>query len=177
MTTNAKRTLLAAISALTLCACSVTPEYTELASGAFTQRNYAAADELMEGARISGRNQSVLVGTIVDIDSLDHSSRLGRLVAEQIAARLTQQGFNVVEMRLRNDVRLREGSGELLLSRDSLAVSQKHDASLVVVGSYALASSHVYLTIRAVAPKDNKTISAVNYVLPLTENTRLLATN
>lgn len=171
------RTLLVLVSLTSLAACSLSPERTELASGNFTQRNYAAADELMEAARISGRYQSVLVGTIVDIDSLDRSSRLGRLVAEQIATRLTQQGLNVIEMRLRNDVHLREGAGELLLSRDSLAVSRKHDANLVIVGSYALASNHVYLTIKAVTPSDNKSVAAINYVLPLNENTRLLATS
>ena len=111
---------------------------------------------------------------MVNIDSLNQSSRFGRLISEQIATRLTQLGYNVVEMKLRNDVYIREGTGELLLSRDVRNLSRNYNAQVVVVGNYAVAAGYVYLTLKAVTIADNRVVAAVNYQLPQTENNKVL---
>lgn len=43
-------------------------------------------------------DEPLLVATIVNVDSLDQSSRMGRIISEQVQARLTQQGYSVVEL-------------------------------------------------------------------------------
>jgi TolB-like protein len=116
----------------------------------------------------------VLISTLVNIDSLNRSSRFGRLISEQIATRLTQRGYNIVEMKLRTNVYIQEGTGELLLSRDVRELSKNYSAQVVVVGNYAVAAGYVYLTLKAVTVTDNRVISAVNYLLPLTENNKAL---
>jgi TolB-like protein len=118
----------------------------------------------------------LLVATIVNIDSLNQSSRLGRLVSEQIATRLTQRGYNVVEMKLRSNVYIREGTGELLLSRNVRDLSKNYNAQVVVVGNYAVAAAYVYLTLKAVTVADNRVIGAVNYLLPITDNNKAMLT-
>ena len=120
------------------------------------------------------KNVPVLIATIVNIDSLTQSSRLGRLISEQVATRLTQRGYSVVEMKLRNNVYIREGTGELLLSRDVRELSKNYNAQVVVVGNYAVAAGYVYLTLKAVTASDNRVIAAVNYLLPLTDNNKAL---
>jgi len=77
-------------------------------------------------------------------------------------------------MKLRNDVYIREGTGELLLSRDVRDLSKNYNAQAVVVGNYAVAAGYVYLTLKAVTVTDNRVVGAVNYQLPLTENNRAL---
>jgi TolB-like protein len=160
------------VIALTACA---GPSYQGAENSEFTQANYSAIDKLVFATVVPmDKTVPLLVATVVNIDSLNQSSRLGRLISEQVATRLTQQGYNVVEMKLRNNVYIREGTGELLLSRDVRDLSKSHNAHVVVVGNYAVASGYVYLTLKAVTVTDNRVIAAVNYLLPLTENNRAM---
>jgi len=80
----------------------------------------------------------------------------------------------VVEMKLRSNVYIREGTGDLLLSRDVRDLSQSHNAQVVVVGNYAVAAGYVYLTLKTVTVADNRVVGAVNYLLPLNENNKAL---
>lgn len=165
------RNLCVVLVALFLSACATGPTYQAAETSEFTQANYSAVDKLIGMVAVPiARNAPLLVATVVNIDALNQSSRFGRLVSEQVATRLTQQGFSVVEMKLRNDVYIQEGAGELLLSRDVRNLSQTHNAQVVVVGNYAVAAGYVYLTLKAVTVADNRVIAAVNYLLPLTEN-------
>lgn len=139
----------------------------------FTQANYDAIDALMASVGDTGGG-TVLVATVVNIDALGQSSRFGRLVGEQIATRLAREGYDVAEIKLRQSVGVREGVGEMMLSRDVRELTKKHDARLVIVGSYAVAATHVYLTLKAVSAADGRVLSAWNYTLPITDNTRAL---
>jgi TolB-like protein len=157
-------------------ACAATgPTYQDAESSDFIRTNYSAVDKLVASPSIPiDRNIPVLIATVVSIDFMNQSSRFGRLLSEQIATRMTQLGFNVVEMKLRNNVYIREGAGELLLSRDVRDLSKNYNAQVVVVGNYAVASGFIYLTLKIVAVTDNRVLGAVNYVLPLTANNQAL---
>lgn len=171
------RAIIVILSACVLTACAQQgPNYQAAENSEFTRANHAAIDRLVSAPAIPiERDFPLLVATMVNIDSMKQSSRLGRLVSEQYATRLTQLGYHVVEMKLREDVYIREGTGELLLSRDVRDLAEKHyNAQVVVVGSYAVASGYVYLTLKAVTVADNRIIAAVNYLLPLTDNNRAL---
>ncbi len=158
-----------------LASCSTEPTYLAAESSELIQANHAAVDKLMATTAMPiVKEVPLLVATLVNIDSLNHSSRLGRLVSEQIATRLTQKGYSVIEMKLRGDVYIREGAGELLLSRDVRNLSRNYDAQVVIVGNYAVASHYVYLTLKAVTVSDNRVIAAINYVLPLTGSNRVM---
>jgi TolB-like protein len=160
---------------IVLTACASGPTYQAAETSEFTQANYSAVDRLVTNTAVPiVKNAPLLVATIVNIDSLGQSSRFGRLISEQIATRLTQLGYSVVEMKLRNDVYIQEGTGELLLSRDVRNLSKTHNAQVVVVGNYAVAAGYVYLTLKAVTVADNRVVAAVNYLLPLTDNNRAM---
>lgn len=167
--------VIAILSAIGLTACVTGPTYRAAENSELTQSNYAAVDKLIAATAVPiDKTLPILVATMVDIDFVKQSSRFGRLISEQIATRLTQKDFHVVEMKLRNDVYIREGAGELLLSRDVRDLSKNYNAQVVVVGNYAVAASYVYLTLKAVTVADNRVIGAVNYVLPITDNNRVL---
>ncbi len=166
--------IIALLSALALSACAG-PSYQAAQNSDFTQANYTAVDKLIATTAVPiDKNTPLLIATVVNIDSMNQSSRFGRLISEQISTRLTQQGFNVVEMKLRNNVYIREGTGELLLSRDVRDLSKNYNAQVVMVGNYAVASGYAYLTLKAVTVADNRVIAATNYLLPLTENNKAL---
>ena len=115
-----------------------------------------------------------MVATLVQVDRLGESSRLGRIFSEQIAGRMVQRGVRVVELKLRDSVALQRDQGELLLSREVREVSQSHDAQAVVVGTYAASASALYISLKLVTPVGNTVVAAHNYAVPMDENVRVL---
>ncbi len=135
--------------------------------------SYAAADALLERAPLDVR-VPVLVATLVDLDHLERSSRFGRVVSEQIAGRLVQRGLPVPELRLRSNVVLAPHEGQLLLSRELHEVSQAHAAQAVVVGTYAVSTRQVFVSLKLVRPEGNTAVAAYDYALPLSDELRAL---
>lgn len=114
------------------------------------------------------------VATLVNVDRLNESSRLGRIFSEQIAGRMVQRGLRVTEVKLRDNLVLHREQGELLLSREVREVSQAQNAQAVVVGTYAVSASVVYISLKLVNPVGNQVIAAHNYAVPADENVRSL---
>lgn len=135
--------------------------------------NNQAVDALLQQAPLDVR-QPLLVATLVHVDRLQESSRLGRMVSEQIATRMVQSGLNVTEVKLREHLVLQPGQGELLLSRQAREVSHAHRAQAVVVGTYAMSASVVYIHLKLVSPVGNTVMAAHSYSLPMDANVRAL---
>ena len=103
--------------------------------------NHGAADALLTRAPwLKDRKDPLLAATFVDINNLDTSSGLGRVIGEQLGSRFAQQGFTVVEIKMRNNIFIKEGSGEFALSRSIREISQSHNAAAVIAGTYAAVS-------------------------------------
>ena len=145
-------------------------------------KSYEAADSLLI---ISGKNKSnhqvvldddkpIVVASFVNIDNMLESSRLGRIIAEQVASRMSQQGYYVVELKLRKNIFIKEQTGELLLSREVKEVSKTHGAQAVVIGTYAAGKEYVYISLRIVTPENNKIIASYDYRLPIGADTQEL---
>lgn len=135
--------------------------------------NYHAVDVLLQNAVLDPQ-RSVLVATLVNVDRLGESSRLGRIFSEQIAGRLVQRGVPVTELKLRESVVLQPRQGELLLSRELHEVSQQHDAQAVVVGTYAVSAQTLYVSLKLVNPLRNTVVAASDYALAMDDNVRAL---
>jgi TolB-like protein len=143
------------------------------------QANYRAVDQLLASipaGRALNKRQPLIVASLVNIDDLN-SSRLGRMLSEQLATRLTKSGYPVVELKLRDSIFVKQLQGELLLSREIKDITVTHKAQVVLVGTYAESSGQIYLTIKLVGVADNLAISAHDYLLPLNSNVRSLLRN
>jgi len=146
------------------------PSATEhVLSGGLVKSGYIIADSLVSKAKIPmGDNDTLLVASFVDINNLQESSTVGRMLAEHVSSRLSQRGFKVIDMRLRTEsVFMQEGKGEFLLSRDLREVSRNHNASAVVVGTYGEALYGIYVSARIINPADSSIISSCDYGLAL----------
>jgi len=137
--------------------------------------NERAADALLQQVPLDPA-QPVLVATLVNVDRLGESSRLGRIFSEQIAGRMVQRGLRVSEVKLRDSLLLQPGQGELLLSREAREVSQAQNAQAVVVGTYAVSATVLYISLKLVSPVGNTVLAAHNYALPVDDNVRTLLT-
>ena len=137
--------------------------------------SYAAADALLTRAPwLKERREPLLVATFVDINNLEISSGLGRVIGEQIGSRFAQQGFTVIEIKMRNNIFVREGSGEFALSRSVKEISQSHNAAAVIAGTYAIGRQSVFVNARLIRATDNLVLAAYDYVLPLGPDAKAL---
>ena len=151
------------------------PTYEMAAQNAFIPTNRKAAAALVE--QVKGKliaDQPLIVGTVVDINALDKSSTLGRLISEQVSAGFSQAGFRMIEMKFRNSVYMKRAEGELLLTREINDVARLHNAQAVIVGSYAVAAEMVYVNLKVVQPQSNLVLGAYDYALPLDGNMRAM---
>jgi TolB-like protein len=136
-----------------------------------TAADYKAADYL--AGKLSKdmlKGSPLLVASLVNIDNLNESSTFGRMVSEQISSRFEQLGYTTIELKLRTTIFIKEGSGEFMLSRDLSDIVTKHNANAMVVGTYAIASDRVYLTVRIVNAVDSAVLASYDYNVPMTRD-------
>ena len=137
--------------------------------------SYGAADALLARAPwLKERREPLLAATFVDINNLETSSGLGRVIGEQVGSRFAQQGFTVIEIKMRNNIFVAEGTGELMLSRSVREISQSHNAAAVIAGTYAVARQSVYVNARLIRATDSLVLAAYDYVLPLGPDAKAL---
>lgn len=128
------------------------------------ENNYAAADQLAARAlAILGPEAPVMVASFVNIDDLTQSTTFGRLTAEQIASRLAQRGLHVIDLKKRNNVFIKEKSGEFLLSRDVSLVAQQHNVRAVAVGVYTETDAFIYVTARILDAGSGSILASVDF--------------
>lgn len=140
--------------------------YSTVSSNQFIASNYAVADVLL--AQLSGKLQAekpLIMATVVNIDALEQTTTLGRLISEQISTRLSQGRLNMLEMKLRNSVYLKRNQGEMMLTREITEVAHNHSAQAIVVGSYAETSDMVFVNIKVIQPNTNYVLAAHDYAL------------
>ncbi|MDX8390390.1 MAG: FlgO family outer membrane protein [Mariprofundaceae bacterium] len=113
------------------------------------------------------RAHPILIASFVDINDLGKSSALGRMIAQQMMTKFSAQEFQVVDVLMRKNIYIGVQEGEFLLSRRLRDISQKHQAQSVVVGTYALTASEIYITAHIVDPETQMLIAGYNARIPL----------
>jgi TolB-like protein len=138
-------------------------------TGDLVSSSYEMTDFLLSRTKVKiSQSDPILVASFVNINNLQESSTLGRMLAENVSSRLSQRGYRIIDMRLRtNSVFMEEGKGEFLLSRDLREVSKKHNAAAVVVGTYGESVNGVYVSLRIINPSDSTIISSCDFGLSL----------
>ncbi|MBB4265129.1 FlgO family outer membrane protein [Roseospira visakhapatnamensis] len=140
-----------------------------------TVASYNAVDQLVENAAAPlSADKPILVTTMVDGGDLTRSADLGRLISEQMASRLANAGYTVHELKLGAALKIREGTGELILTRDVRQLSRVAGAQAIIAGTYTEANSRVFVNARLVQAHDGRMLSAVDFELPRTRDVKVL---
>lgn len=80
---------------------------------------------------------------------------------------MTQMGYSVLELKIRNGVYMKRNEGEFLLTREIKEVASTHNAQAVVVGTYAESATLVHVNLKIVNPATSVILAAYDYALPL----------
>lgn len=139
------------------------PVFADVMEGSYYAAD-ALAGQLLE--RTGSPEATLLAASFVNINRLEESSTLGRLISEQISSRMAQHGFRVLETKLRqNSIYIKEGEGEFLLSRQLQEISASHNSDLVIVGTYTVAEKSIYISARIVNAGNSTIVSGYDYQL------------
>jgi|SRR5690554_3562170 len=153
------------------------PSYADARNNPFIPANHQAAEALLGqlNGKLGGSN--MLIATLVNIDALERSSTLGRLVSEQVSARFTQADYHMVEMKFANSVYVLQNQGEMMLTREVQELASQHSAQAVIVGTYGESKDFVFVNLKVVQPGTNVVLAVHDYALPLDDNTRAMLRN
>ncbi len=137
--------------------------------------SYHAADVLTtQASYLKTDLKPIVVTSIANITNLNSSSAFGLMMSEQIGGRISQFGFPVIDIRHRKDIKVREKTGEFMLSRDVQKISRQYVAGAVLVGTYATGKDKVFVSTRLVRPEDNRILASYDFTLPKGPNTSKL---
>jgi len=145
----------------------VEPSYQDAARAPLLASSREAVAQLLQGLdTVVTGDGPVLVATVVNVNDLGTSAPLGRTLSEQYATAMAMTGFNVKEIKLRGEVFVKEGAGELLLSREVRDLARQQNASMVLVGTFSPAANYTYISLKLVRTEDSRIIRGHDYALP-----------
>lgn len=124
-----------------------------------------AAGALWAGAGRK-RGYAMLMTTIASVDNLEHASTFGRVLGEQVAAHLTQAGFVVLEARNTGVMEIGQ-KGEFMLSRHLREQARERHAATVLVGTYGLVGTTVYVSLKLVDMGNDTVLAAHAFSFPV----------
>jgi TolB-like protein len=123
-----------------------------LAAGLASQLSANLRDDSLE-------NWPCVATTVVDIDHLEHSSRFGRALSENLGSEIFRQGGKVFEIRSGRAFYIEPGTGEMVLSRSVDELAGSMEARAVLAGTYSLGANSVSVNIRLINLADRSIIS------------------
>ena len=108
-----------------------------------------------------GKDEPILATTFVDVTTLEPDSTFGRVVADQVAARFVQQGYHLLEAKLRKDgLLIHENMGEVLLSRKLQEIGQSFAAAYVITGTYSVGTRSIFLNAKVIAVANSRVMAS-----------------
>ena len=126
-----------------------------------SQSSYAAADMMIQQSRSFITQETPLeIGVLTDLDSPNERTNFGSMVAEQIASRFVQLGYNVTV----GDMGLGSGMGQ----------GAPNTGHSVITGRYAVARDEVLVNLRLVEAGAGKVLAAYDYSVRKTPDIREL---
>lgn len=158
------------------------PEYRDSAAGQaesesfLTRADFAAADALHAAlARRLSTRSPVLVASLVELNDFGQTSTFGRLVSQQVASRLGQHGYRVMDVRLGAELVSRRHEGEFMMTREAAKMLEtRYAAQAVLLGNYVVARGEVFVSLRVLRLDDRSIVAAHEFSVPNTGAVRAL---
>lgn len=116
------------------------------------------------------KDQPLIAASFANIDNLSESSTFGRMASEIISAGLTERGYQVIEVKMRDSLFIKQGAGEFMLSRQVKSISKAHNAQAVILGTYAVGGKNLYVNVRIVRSTDNIVLGSHDFKLPINDD-------
>lgn len=105
------------------------------------------SQQLATNARYITYRTPLVVASLVDVNNLDSSGALGRVLAESLTTKLHQLGYTLVDLKGRGKINI-TGKGDFYLSRDPAKLNERLPVDYVLVGTYEQRPDGVQVNVR-----------------------------
>jgi TolB-like protein len=131
------------------------------------------ADQLERNTDRKVLGNTFIVSTFSDLNKLNESSPMGRLIGEDIIHELQVRKWNVFDVRLTRDIVINE-AGEFSLSRDIKKLRDTYKIGGIITGTYSEAESSITINARAIDIETGLVVSSAQVLLPVNDYTQAL---
>jgi len=134
--------------------------------GDFNDKMKNLADQLDKNAAANKLSNTYVVTSFTDLDKIDDTTALGRLIAENLIYGLQMHKWQIIELRLSKGVDV-NAAGEFFLSRDINKLRDEYKISGVVTGTYSVAEGNLTINARVIDVNTGLVISSGQTYLPV----------
>lgn len=133
------------------------------------------ADQLERNVDKKAQHQPIVITTFVNLDNLRETSRLGRLLSENLMHEMHVRRWSIVDFRLVSNLLITE-SGEFSLARDMKKIKETYRVGGIVTGTYLITNDTVMVNARFMDTDTGMVLSTGQVAIP-TEGNELLLYN
>jgi len=128
-------------------------------SGLFNANTMFLAEQLQKNAITDVQGADTVVSTVMDINDLESSSPLGRLISEHLAHHLSLRGWSIVESKLVKELIFTD-EGEFGMTRSDFRKPVAMRARNVVTGTYAVTKDGILVTLKMIDTNSGRLVSS-----------------
>lgn len=134
--------------------------------GDFNDKMKNLADQLDKNAGANSLSNTYIVTSFTNLDKIDDTTALGRLMAENLIYGLQMHKWRVIEIRLSKGADI-NAAGEFFLSRDINKLRDEYKISGVVTGTYSAAEGNMTINARVIDVNTGVVLSSAQTYLPV----------
>jgi TolB-like protein len=128
-------------------------------SGLFNANTMFLAEQLQKNLTVDARGVETVVSTVTDINNLESTSPLGRLISEHLAHHLNLRGWSIVESKLVKELIFTD-DGEFGMTRSDFRKPVAMRARNVVTGTYAVTKDGILVTLKMIDTDSGRLVSS-----------------
>jgi TolB-like protein len=134
--------------------------------GNFNDKMKNLADQLDRNVVADSQSNLYIVTSFTNLDKLDDTMALGRLISENLIYGLQMHKWRIIELRLTKGVDV-TAEGEFFLSRDINKLRDEYKISGVVTGTYSVAEGNLTINARVIDVNTGIVISSGQTYIPV----------
>lgn len=134
--------------------------------GDFNDKMKNLADQLDKNAGADALSSIYIVTSFTNLDKIDDTMALGRLISENLIYGLQMHKWRIIEIRLTKGVDVNE-AGEFFLSRDINKLRDEYKISGVITGTYSVAEGNLTINARVIDVNTGEVISSGQTYVPV----------
>jgi TolB-like protein len=134
--------------------------------GNFNDKMKNLADQLDKNAVANSLSNTYIVTSFTNLDKIDDTMALGRLISENLIYGLQVHKWQIIEIRLTKGVDV-NASGEFFLSRDINKLRDEYKISGVVTGTYSVAEGNLTINARVIDVNTGIVVSSAQTYIPV----------
>lgn len=135
------------------------------ATGTLNAASMFIAEQLVRNLDPDFKSRSLIVTDFMALTTLNETSQLGRLLAQNLMHEMQLRSWNVADVTFRRAVQI-EPSGEFALSRDPKQLKATPQVGSMITGTYVNTTEGLILNVRMIHVLTGNVVSSAQLKLP-----------